>query len=184
MAKHRTVYTTGNIQMKKRQFLQALTSTSLALAVAPLFAQPKEPSTFLLQGVDINGKKLALSDFAGKTILVSFFTGGCALCTRDLKLMREFYVGNQKRNFVLLAINLDEDKKDFDAYNQVIALAVPKEQRFPTVWRNAPGHKDSFGTITRQPTHFVLNAKSQLVFKREGSFQPLDWDNLWESLEG
>ncbi|MDO9192012.1 MAG: redoxin domain-containing protein, partial [Undibacterium sp.] len=130
----------------------------------------------------VNGKKLDLNDFLGKTVLVSFFTAGCSLCTRDLKLMREFYVGNAKRNFVLLAINIDEDKKDFETYNQLIALTIPKEQRFPTVWRNAVGHKDNFGVISRQPTHFVINAKSQFVFKREGTFQPNDWDNLWESL--
>ncbi|MDO8178689.1 MAG: redoxin domain-containing protein [Undibacterium sp.] len=169
--------------MKKRQFIQAISAATLGLAYAPLFAQSsKEPQKFSLQGIDVNGKKLDLNDFLGKTVLVSFFTAGCSLCTRDLKLMREFYVGNAKRNFVLLAINIDEDKKDFETYNQLIALTIPKEQRFPTVWRNAVGHKDNFGVISRQPTHFVINAKSQFVFKREGTFQPNDWDNLWESL--
>ncbi|MBC7404322.1 MAG: redoxin domain-containing protein [Cytophaga sp.] len=169
--------------MQKRQFIKTISATALGLACAPLFAQsPKEPQKFSLQGIDVNGKKLDLNDFLGKTVLVSFFTAGCSLCTRDLKLMREFYVGNAKRNFVLLAINTDENKKDFDTYNQLIELAIPKEQRFPTVWRNAPEHKDNFGVISRQPTHFVINAKSQFVFKREGTFQPNDWDNLWESL--
>lgn len=169
--------------MNKRNFLANLTAAGLALTCAPLFAQTgKDAHAFTLLGMDANGKKLELSDFLGKTVLVSFFTAGCNLCTRDLKLMREFYVGNVKRNFVLLAINIDQDKRDFEAYTQLIALAVPKEQRFPMVWRNAPGHKDNFGTVTRQPTHFVINAKNQLVFKREGSFQPDDWDNLWESL--
>lgn len=169
--------------MNKRKFIVSLAAASLALAHTALFAQTgKDTHAFSLLGMDANGKKLELSDFLGKTLLVSFFTAGCNLCTRDLKLMREFYVGNVKRNFVLLAINIDQDKKDFEAYSQLIALAVPKEQRFPMVWRNAPGHRDNFGTITRQPTHFVINAKNQLVFKREGSFQPDDWDNLWESL--
>lgn len=169
--------------MNKRQFIQAISVASLGLVSAPLFAQAsKELSKFSLQGTDVNGKKLDLSNFIGKTVLVSFFTAGCSLCTRDLKLMREFYVGNSKNNFVLLAVNIDQDMKDFETYNQLIALTVPKEQRFPTVWRNALGHKDNFGTITRQPTHFVINAKSQFVFKREGTFQPTDWDNLWESL--
>ncbi len=169
--------------MNKRQFIQAMTSASLSMASGSLFAQPsKEPQKFNLQGTDVNGKKLDLADFLGKTVLVSFFTAGCSLCTRDLKLMREFYVGNSKKNFVLLAVNIDQDLKDFETYNQLVTLAIPKEQRFPTVWRNSPGHKDNFGTITRQPTHFVINAKSQFVFKREGTFQPTDWDNLWESL--
>lgn len=169
--------------MQKRLFLQAMSAAPLGLACAPLFAQaPKEPEKFSLQGIDANGKKLDLKDFLGKTVLVSFFTAGCSLCTRDLKLMREFYVGNAKKNFVLLAINIDENKKDFETYHQIIELTIPKEQRFPSVWRNAPGHKDNFGVISRQPTHFVINAKNQFVFKREGTFQPNDWDNLWESL--
>ncbi|MFZ6688892.1 TlpA family protein disulfide reductase [Undibacterium sp. SXout11W] len=140
------------------------------------------PQQMSFVGVDPNGKKVALSDYAGKTLLVSFFTAGCNLCAHDLKLMREFYLGNAKRNFVLLAVNIDQNKQDFDTYLQLINLAVPKEQRFPIIWRNATGHKDNFGTIVNQPTHFVINPKGQLVFKREGTFQPNDWDNLWESL--
>jgi len=153
--------------------------TSLAALAEEEVAVP----VLVLQGVDANGKKIELTDFLGKTVLVSFFTSGCALCTRDLKLMREFYVSNSKRNFVLLGVNIDEKKSDFDTYNQVIALAVPKEQRFPMVWRNAPEHVDNFGTISRQPTHFVINQKNEFIFKREGTFQPEDWDNLWTSLK-
>lgn len=172
----------GNQEMNKREFIQAAVAATLSLAAPALLAQGKELQKLTLQGIDANGKKLELTDFLGKTVLVSFFTAGCSLCSRDLKLMREFYVGNVKRNFVLLAINIDKEKKDFDDYNKFIALAIPKEQRLPTVWRNAPEHKDSFGVITREPTHFVINPKNQLVFKREGSFQPGDWDTLWESL--
>jgi len=52
------------------------------------------------------------------------------------------------------------------------------------VWRNAPNHKDNFGNITRQPTHFVINPQNQFVLKREGTFQAEDWDNLWLSMNG
>ncbi|MFZ6708348.1 TlpA family protein disulfide reductase [Undibacterium sp. TC9W] len=169
--------------MNKTKLLSVLTAATLAVASFSASAQAgKDSQQMSFQGAELNGKKLAISDYAGKTLLVSFFTAGCNLCARDLKLMREFYVGNMKRNFVLLAINIDADKKDFDSYVQLINLAVPAEQRFPIIWRNTPGYKDNFGTIVSQPTHFVINPKGQLVLKREGSFQPNDWDNLWESL--
>ena len=171
--------------MNKRKFIQATVAAIFSLAAPTLLAQQGNALPKLtLQGIDANGKKLELTDFLGKTVLVSFFTAGCSLCSRDLKLMREFYAGNAKRNFVLLAINIDKEKKDFDDYNKFIALAIPKEQRLPTLWRNAPDHKDSFGAIMREPTHFVINQKNQLVFKREGSFQSGDWVTLWESLGG
>jgi peroxiredoxin len=169
--------------VKKRKLFGVLAAGLLAFASFSVSAQQnKEAQQMSFQGAELNGKKIAISDFAGKTVLVSFFTAGCNLCARDLKLMREFYVGNIKRNFVLLAINIDQDKKDFDSYVQLINLAVPAEQRFPIIWRNTPGYKDNFGSIVSQPTHFVINPKGQLVLKREGSFQANDWDNLWESL--
>lgn len=149
----------------------------------PTFAQQaKDSAPMSLQGVDLRDKKIALNDFAGKIVLVSFFTSGCNVCSRDLKLMREFYVNNRNKNFVLLAVNLDNKKEDFLEYMRLIELSTPAEQRFPTVWRQAAEHRDNFGVISHQPTHFVLNRKQQLLFKREGSFQAEDWDKLWEYL--
>jgi peroxiredoxin len=168
--------------MNRRDFIQSalvstlLTSSSLSLA-------QKADTKYTLEGTDIYGKKLNLTDYLGSTVLVSFFTFDCDLCTGDLKLMREFYVRNSKNKFVLLGVNLDQNKKDLDEYNDLTTHAYPKDQRFPTVWRYAPGHKDNFGPITTQPTHFVLDHKNQLTFKREGKFQPDDWDNLWQSLQ-
>lgn len=144
-------------------------------------AQTKVTS-YTLGGTDVSGKKINLRDFSDMTVLVSFFTFDCALCSDDLKLMREFYVRNSKNKFMLLGVNLDSNKKDLDDYNDLTTHSYPKNQRFPTVWRNAPEHKDNFGTITTQPTHFVLDHNNQLKFKREGKFQPGDWDNLWLSL--
>lgn len=179
--------------MKKRQFLQfAAGSLCLAgLGAAPSLqaqTQPPSPQELELQehslsGVDFSGRKLALTDFPDQTVLVSFFTAGCNLCNHDLKLMREFYVRNVKRKFILLAVSLDQNKADFDAYNQIVSVTVPKQQRFPILWRNAPGHKDSFGPIAKQPTHFVLDKKRHILLRREGTFQPNDWDMLWEWLD-
>jgi len=167
--------------MNRRDFIQSALVLSVLTSPSFSFAQ-KNTITQTLEGTDIYGKKINLTNYLGSTVLVSFFTSGCALCTRDLKLMREFYVGNSKRNFVLLGVNIDEKKSDFESYNHLIAQAVPTDQRFPMVWRNAPEHKDNFGTISRQPTHFVINHKNELILKREGTFQPEDWDDLWQSL--
>lgn len=170
--------------MNRRTWLQLAAAGAVSVLNSSVLAQDggSEITKLTLQGLDVHGNKLDLNDFLGKTILASFFTAGCNVCSRDFKLMREFYAGNVKRNFVLLGVNMDQNKADFDQYNQLISLAVPAAQRFPTVWRNAPGFKDNFGTIVRQPTHFVINANNELIFKREGSFQPEDWDNLWTSL--
>ncbi|MEB0137653.1 MULTISPECIES: TlpA disulfide reductase family protein [unclassified Undibacterium] len=167
--------------MLRRNFIQSSLVGGLLLSSAAIFAKPGA-TAYSLQGTDVYGKKLNLLDFSGMTVLVSFFTVDCAPCSEDLKLMREFYVRNSKNKFMLLGVNLDKSKADLDEYNELTTQAYPKDQRFPTVWRNAPGHQDSFGFISKQPTHFVLDQKGQLKFKREGKFLPEDWDQLWLSL--
>ncbi len=167
--------------MLRRDFLQSALISGFMLSSGLASAQTTA-LTYTLEGTDVYGKKLSLSDYAGMTVLVSFFTYDCDLCSEDLKLMREFYVRNSKNKFMMLGVNLDKNKKDLDEYNDLTTHAYPKDQRFPTVWRYAPGHKDNFGPIPTQPTHFVLDHKTQLKFKREGKFQPDDWDKLWLSL--
>ncbi len=91
-------------------------------------------------------------------------------------------MANKARNFVLLGVNMDDNKNDFMEYMRVVALSIPAEQRFPIVWRNAPQHQDSFGPVTKKPTHFVLDKSHKIVTRREGIFQPSDWDDLWSGL--
>jgi len=167
--------------MLRRDFIQSGLMVGLSMSSGFSLADTA-PAPFALQGTDIGGKKLDLRDFSGQTVLVSFFTIDCDVCSDDLKLMREFYFNNRKKKFMLLGVNLDTNKKDLDDYNELTTQAYPKDQRFPTVWRNAAGHKDNFGNINVKPTHFVLDSKAQLKFKREGKFQPEDWDNLWLAL--
>ena len=113
-----------------------------------------------LSGTNSDGKPVALADYAGKVCLVSFFTAGCALCVNELRLMREFYANNRQRDFVLLGVNMDDKSADFMQYIELLKVSVPAEQRFPIAWRNAAGHQDSFGAITRRPTHYVSTAST------------------------
>ena len=186
-----TPFWKAQITMDKRAFLHACTATTLAAAVHPLVHAQAPAATagvaapgprHTLSGTNSDGRPVALADYAGKVCLVSFFTAGCALCVNELRLMREFYANNRQRDFVLLGVNMDDKNADFMQYIELLKVSVPAEQRFPIAWRNAAGHQDSFGAITRRPTHYVLNRQHQQVLRREGNFQPTDWDDLWTSL--
>lgn len=156
-------------------------------ATATATASTKAANTnlnFSLSGIDSNNKKINLQSYVGKTILVTFYKAGCIVCARDLKLVREFYRDNKHKNFVVIGVNLDTLKSEFDLYIRLIGLTVPQNQQFPLLWRNEPSYKDSFGTMPSDPTHFLIDSDGQLIFKREGTFLPQDWDNLWEHLDG
>lgn len=169
--------------MNLRQFFSIAVTVLLTLTATPSSAELLKPGQVAqMQNPNLNGKVFNINDYAGKTVLVSFFTSGCNLCSRDLKLMREFYVNNKNKKFVLLAVSLDTSKDDFSEYIQLVDLSVPKDQHFPVIWRAAPGHTDNFGTITHKPTHFVIDTKGKLQAKREGTFLAEDWDKLWETI--
>lgn len=166
--------------IRRRSILLAAAAAAVG---APAFAQTAPPHT--LAGTDTAGEPLRLDELArGRVALVSFFSAGCALCTHELRLMREFWGANRDKPFVLLGVNLDERASDVRDYASLLATTVPAVQRFPIVWRGAPGHRDSFGAIVRRPTHFVLDRQQRPVLRREGAFLPTDWDDLWLALQG
>jgi hypothetical protein len=166
--------------MDRRNFMQSVAAATLTGALPAVAAKPALKHSMV--GVESAGKPFNLETYIGKVCLVSFFTAGCNLCTHDLKLMREFYVNNRAKNFALIGVNIDAKKEDFTSYSQLIDLTTPADQRFPLIWRNAPQHADTFGPIAKQPTHFVLDKNQEQVFRREGTFQPDDWDQLWTKL--
>ena len=167
--------------MKRRDFLQGMSALALTGAAGATFAQSAQP-LMNMTGKDSNDKPFSLEQFAGKVCLISFFTAGCNLCTHDLKLMREFHFSNKSKRFALIGINLDKSRQDFNDYLKLVSLAIPAEQRFPLLWRAAPDHRDNFGPISREPTHFVIDTQHKFSFKREGTFQPDDWDRLWTTI--
>ncbi|MFZ6801179.1 peroxiredoxin family protein [Undibacterium sp. Di24W] len=161
--------------------LLCLTLNSL-LSFHATAQQAKVSPKLALSGIDYLGRKIDLRDYAGKTVLISFYSGGCTVCARDLKLMREFFRDNAAKNFVLIGINIDKTKADFEMYAKIVAASVPKNQQFPLIWRGSTETLEGFGNISSDPSHFVISANGQISLKREGTFKSEDWDNLWEVL--
>lgn len=172
----------AKISMSKLLLQLCTLFVALAFNTSTFAQQIKATPKLTLIGTSYSGKKIDLRNFAGKTILISFYSAGCSVCARDLKLMREFYRDNSNKNFVLIGVNLDKSKADFDLYTQIISASIPKNQQFPLIWRGNAESIEGFGIMTTDPTHYLIAADGSLSLKREGTFKAEDWDNLWESL--
>ena len=57
---------------------------------------------------------------------------------------------------------------------------VPKAQRFPSLWRGAAAHRDSFGPMAQTPTTFVLDRQHKMVKEIRGRIPPGLWDDVAE----
>ncbi len=172
--------------MKKTLLIALGFILSAHLSLASAYSAQAKSSTITtttkLIGVDSNGVAFDLKNYSGKTVLLSFYSAGCSVCARDLKLMREFYRDNMNKKFVLVGINTDKTKGDFETYAKIVALSAPKNQQFPLLWKANLKAIEGFGNISSDPTHFVINSKGEIILRREGTFKGEDWDNLWESL--
>lgn len=83
---------------------------------------------FTLQS--ILGKNISLSDFEGKTVLLTFWASWCPTCRAENKYLKEIYPKYKKSGFEILAVSLDRSEanwkkaveKDGITWNQVSDL--------------------------------------------------------------
>ncbi len=72
---------------------------------------------------------LRLSDFYGKTILLSFWDINCSPCIKQLSVLQKFYAYQQSigKPFAVLSVNIDKVDKfvDIAALQQHLALTFP-----------------------------------------------------------
>jgi hypothetical protein len=79
-----------------------------------------------------------------------------------------------------VAVSLDKNLADVQAYDRILSHTVPMKQQFPSLGRADPAHKDSFGRVSKTPTSFLLNRDGQLVKEFRGRIAPELWDDIAE----
>jgi thiol-disulfide isomerase/thioredoxin len=65
-----------------------------------------------IQGRDIDGKTIKLSDFRGKVVVLSFWASWCAPCIAEIPRERELADRLKGKPFALLGVNCDRTEAD------------------------------------------------------------------------
>jgi peroxiredoxin len=97
----------------------ASTSTSTGLQIGSL------APNFTLSTPD--GKRLALSDYRGKTVMLNFWYATCPGCLQEMPAMQKFYADQQAagKNFVILGVNILDDAQTASKFAQQHKLSYP-----------------------------------------------------------
>jgi thiol-disulfide isomerase/thioredoxin len=132
------------------------------LSTATVIARHAEPvlaPAFTLETVD--GKKVSLSDFKGKGVIVNFWATWCPPCRKEIPDMIELqkaYAG--KFSFIGIAVN--------DKLENVVAYVKEKGINYPVAMGNEKvvvdyGKLLEGGQICGIPTSFAINSKGEIV---------------------
>jgi thiol-disulfide isomerase/thioredoxin len=94
-------------------------TTTKAFPEEPVSGPPLE-----LSGTDVrSGKKLALSKFAGKPVVVTIWASWCSACARQAGSLRRFVSTHAQTS--VLAVDTQEDAEAAQAFLQDKALDLP-----------------------------------------------------------
>ena len=96
----------SGIAILKSQLTQAMQSQDNGATTA-LLNQPAPDLTM----DDVNGKKVSISDFKGKYLLVDFWASWCGPCRHENPNVVAAYNKFKNKNFAILGVSLDEDKQ-------------------------------------------------------------------------
>jgi peroxiredoxin len=139
---------------------------------APVVQAPAQPSPQVgeaapeIEGKDLDGKPMKLSDFRGKVVVLDFWGDWCPFCKEAYSYQRSLVRRMEGRSFVLLGVNCDDTVEQ--------ARLVVKNQRIS--WRSWwSGPRDMTGPLYTRwgvrivPSVFLIDRKGIVQGHIEGT---------------
>jgi peroxiredoxin len=105
---------------------------------------------------DLDGKLHKLSDYRGKVVFLNFWATWCPPCLAEIPAMEQLNEALGNKNFVMLAINVDEDLEDLQAF------AKENPHKF-TVLSDADAVVQKLYQVFKFPETFVIDGQGRIV---------------------
>ncbi|WP_246055252.1 peroxiredoxin family protein [Pseudalkalibacillus caeni] len=106
---------------------------------------------FSLQTID--GKKVKLSDYRGKKVVLNFWATWCPPCKKELPELQEYYIENGNDKVEIIGVNLtkiERSEKDVDPFVEKYGLTFP-------VILDKKGKVEKVYQIQSYPTSYILD---------------------------
>ena len=84
---------------------------------------PSPASGFTLP--DLERGKVSLKDFRGKLVMLNFWASWCVPCREEMPAMERLYQRYKDRGFVILGVNIKDDKKSAISFVRELKITFP-----------------------------------------------------------
>ena len=110
---------------------------------------------------DIDGKRISLSDFKGKVILIDFWATWCPFCRASLPILTSLYSDYKDKEFEIIGIALE-----YDGGKRLRRFVEEKKIPYTILIGNEELAKEysAYGV----PTRFLINREGKIVKKFVG----------------
>lgn len=151
--------------------LALLLATACAAALSA--QQSNQPLVFPdLEFMGQEGGSVRLSELKGNVVLVNVWATWCGPCKLELPVVQRMYDSYSDRNFVVVAVNVDADRKRVPTFMKQFNISVP-------VYYAAP---EDAGPLTARgiPTTFLL-ATDRTVLDSQVGYAP-NVEDRWKRI--
>ncbi|MEE9191149.1 MAG: TlpA disulfide reductase family protein [Candidatus Aerophobetes bacterium] len=126
---------------------------------------PEEAEDFTLK--TLKGETVSLEDYRGRLIFLNFWATWCGPCRAEMPSMQRLWEEFKEEDFVILAINIQEESKLVSSFMNERGLSFP-------VLLDEKGKVARTYGVRGIPTTFFLNPEGEIIGKAVGA---RDWDS-------
>jgi thiol-disulfide isomerase/thioredoxin len=128
-----------------------------------------------IEGSDLGGKPMKLSDYKGKVVLVSFWANWCGYCRQMYPAEKALVEQMKDRPFALLGVNADDDGETGRA-------AVVRNKLNWRSWADEGGKLRAEWQVSSFPTLYLLDSAGVIRNKWQGAPAPGEVESAVEAL--
>lgn len=123
---------------------------------------------------DMNGNKVTLSDYKGKTIFLNFWASWCGPCTYEMPFIEQLHKDNKDSDFVIITVNLEETKSTISKFMD------DEKYSFPVLMDDKGEVANLYG-VSGIPLSLMINKDFRIVSAHEGYMN--DYEMLKEFID-
>lgn len=129
----------------------------------PLYAQNPGEMAVPFTATTLEGDSIRLADFKGEIVILDFWASWCAPCLKEMPFLIEIQEKYRDQNLVVIAINLDNNKKNAVRFLKKIGKDIP----FPIIF-DKNKELPKLYIPAAMPTTIFIDTKGAIRYRHNG----------------